>query len=360
MDVYEKLQRLLDTHISGAPKSKNFDEILRILFGEQEARVALGLKFVPRSVPEIAASAEVPQDEARRLLAAMADRAVIFSREKNGETGYALLPTVPGLFEFPLMSGEMLPVHQRLAKLWTAYHAEALSASFAATPTAVARIIPIEQSVAASNKVMPYDELSRMLDLCTTFAVAHCACRMSVGKCDAPKDVCMIFDVPARFLIERKIAKEITKSQAKEILIKAEQAGLVHTTSNSQDRLNFVCNCCPCCCTILRGLTELNNPNAFAKSRWEAFIDADACTGCGACADKRCPMGAISLEGGLARADTSRCIGCGLCASVCPAGAVSMKLREKASEPPKTLTEMGLTVAREKGVLDKFVAMMRS
>jgi hypothetical protein len=32
MDVYERLREILDTHLSGAPKSKALDEILRIPF----------------------------------------------------------------------------------------------------------------------------------------------------------------------------------------------------------------------------------------------------------------------------------------------------------------------------------------
>ena len=47
------------------------------------------------------------------------------------------------------------------------------------------------------------------------------------------------------------------------------------------------------------------------------------CLGLGDCA-KACPSGAICLDSGIARVDTSRCLGCGMCKSVCPKGIISM------------------------------------
>lgn len=47
------------------------------------------------------------------------------------------------------------------------------------------------------------------------------------------------------------------------------------------------------------------------------------CLGLGDCAAV-CPAGAICMEDGIARVDTSRCIGCGLCEQTCPKHIISM------------------------------------
>lgn len=52
---------------------------------------------------------------------------------------------------------------------------------------------------------------------------------------------------------------------------------------------------------------------AFNGDRFCTF----ACLGYGDCM-KVCPRGAISIQGGIAKVDSSKCIGCGLCAKTCP------------------------------------------
>lgn len=359
MDDYEKFKEILHQHPSGAPQSGAFDEILRILFTPEEVEAALGMVFVPRSVQEIAKIVGVSEDEVLDRCESMANKGIVFSRKKEGEAGYALLPTIPGMFEFPFMTGGGTPMHDRLGKLWMEYHDEALGNEFTGSKTPLTRVIPIERTLDFSLEVLPYEVISAMLDRATSFGLSQCACRVSVAACDKPRDVCLTFDAFATYLVDRKLAQKITREGAEAIVARAEDAGLVHTTNNSQDRLSFLCNCCTCCCTVLRGLTQLKNPNAFARSRWNAQVNSELCTGCGVCEEERCPMGAIEVVEDVARVDVERCIGCGLCTTACDTEAISMVPREYTPETPRTISEMGLTVANEKGRLDKFRELMK-
>jgi len=359
MNVYEKLRQMLDKHPAGAPQSAAFMEILETLFTPEEAAVALGMGFAMRTAERVAEESGVPLAETMERLESMADKGIVFSREHEGKRIYALLPTIPGLFEFPFMKGGGTPLHDKLGKLWEEYHREALGNEFAGSETPLARVIPLQNAVDTRTEVLPYEVVSSMLDKCETFALAQCACRVSLGKCDKPRDVCLVFGRAGRFLIERGFAKELSREETNTVIKRAEDAGLVHTTNNSRDQLNFLCNCCPCCCTILRGLTELENPRAFAVSRWKAEVDTELCSGCGVCEDERCPVGAIKVTDGLATVDDERCIGCGLCVSTCDTEAVSMVLRERPPAAPETVRDMGIQVAKEKGKLEEFIKLMK-
>lgn len=67
----------------------------------------------------------------------------------------------------------------------------------------------------------------------------------------------MQFGMGAQFVIDKNMGRQITKEEALEILNQSEEAGLVHASLNRQE-IDFICNCCPCHCMILK--TALSQP----------------------------------------------------------------------------------------------------
>lgn len=360
MDIYERLRNILDSHPSTAPKTKSIDEILRILFTPVEAAVAVNMSYKAKSVANIAKAAEISESEAKQHLESMANKGIIYSKNKEGEKLYSLLPLIPGVFEFPFMKGGGTPMHQQLGRLWEEYHQEALGASFSGNPTPLMRVVAVEKSITAQDRIHPYEEVKNFISDASYIALTKCACRVSVARCDKPKEVCLIFGEAAEFLVERGFARQISKEEGMKVLNQAEEAGLVHTSNNSADRANLICNCCPCCCTVLRGRTQLKHSHAFEPSRFEAFITDEDCTGCAICADERCPMKAIEMKDDIAFVNTQECIGCGLCVTGCPAEAIKLVERKQIPSIPATVRDMGAKVLEEKGRLDAFLKIMQS
>jgi len=359
MDAYEALRENLHKNPAGAPKSETFTEILRTLFTPDEVELAVCLTFLPQPLERVAEKAGRSVESARELCESMANKGIIFSREKEGAMGYALLPTIPGIFEFPFMSGGGTKMHEKLGVLWERYHLESQGMDFSSSPTPLMRVVAVEETVAGKNEVMPYEIVSAMMEKNHTFALAECACRVSQGEhaCDKPNDVCLIFDAMARFLIDRKHAREITREEALVVLKRSEEAGLVHTTNNSQDRLSVLCNCCACCCTILTCQTKLDAPYPFSKGRWYASVDESECMGCEVCAEERCVVKAICMEEEVAMVEPEKCIGCGLCVSTCPTDAISMVERDHVPPIPETGAQLGGQVLMEKGRLEAFLEL---
>lgn len=358
MDIYESLRERLDAHPSTAPPAESILEILKILFTPEEAAVAVTMSFKVKPVSEIALKAGLDEETAFKHLEAMADKGIIISRKKEGEAYYGLLPLIPGVFEFPFMKAELAPMHTRLGELWEEYHAEGLGAAFAGNPTPLMRVVAVDKAIPSRDRVHPYDKVKRFIEDATYIALTNCACRVSVGACDKPKEVCLIFGHAAEFLVERGFARQINREEGLKVLDRAEEAGLVHTSNNSADRPNLICNCCPCCCTVLRGKTQLQLPHAFEPSRYLAEVIADDCSGCAICADERCPVVAITMAGDLAVVDVKECIGCGLCVSSCPTGAMGLIERAEILTTPATVSEMGMKILQEKGRLEAFLKIM--
>ena len=135
------------------------------------------------------------------------------------------------------------------------------------------------------------------------------------------------------------------------MLDRAEKDGLVHSPVNTQ-RIMGLCNCCGCCCGLLRGITQLGLPaSSVVRSDFICVCDSEVCSGCGDCVD-RCQVNAIALEEDTARINSEGCIGCGLCVSTCPTGALDLVQRspdEMRTPPPNSSIEMLMRLAEEKG-----------
>jgi electron transport complex protein RnfB len=136
--------------------------------------------------------------------------------------------------------------------------------------------------------------------------------------------------------VERpKRPNDITKEQALSLLDETERLGLVHTVSNVIKEVYYVCNCCGCCCAILRGITDWGIRESVARANYFAAVDTDTCNSCGVCID-RCQVKAIVEQDDTVVVQLDKCIGCGLCVTGCPVHAAELVRRPDAElvDPP--------------------------
>ena len=122
----------------------------------------------------------------------------------------------------------------------------------------------------------------------------------------------------------------------------------MHSVSNSQQDVTYICNCCTCSCGILRGLSELGIADAVARSAFVMRVSEEDCVGCDLCRD-RCQFHALSLDG-VVHIDGLRCVGCGVCALACPEDALVLARREEAEGPPLDMGEWRHRRAAARGI----------
>lgn len=324
-EVYEKLRERLDMFPQGFPKTNSGVEleILEKLFTAGEAEIATSLKPYPEPVSAIAERINKDAQELGQTLYDMSKRGLILRFKESEEMAYYFLaPWMVGIWEFQVNN-----LNQENIKLYEKFFEEGIVPLNKEKKVGGFRVIPVEQEIQDSIEIQPYEKVSEILNSQTKFAVAECICRkeatMMGEGCGKLIESCMVFGLAADYYIENGHGREISKDEAKEIILKAEEEGLVHHSSNHADGKIIICNCCGDCCKALASITKYDNPGLIAKSNYYAEVDTDTCEGCETCVD-RCQVDAIEMKEEIAVITYNKCIGCGLCASTCPTGSIAM------------------------------------
>ena len=349
-ELYDRLSDIFNLIGYGSRRSPELEALLKSLFTREEATLAVNLSpMAPEPPGKLAERLNLDADHVARMLDEMADKGLIYSSTRDGEKWYKLLQLVPGIFELQFMKGEVSERAKELARRFDAYFHASVPEKDAKSPFEddsaihMARVIPIEKTLTATTNVFPFEVASKYVAENSPITVSICYCRhekrLLDKGCKYPDEVCLQLGPFAEFVKERGFGREISKEEALEILKKSADAGLIHTSSNTQERIDFICNCCTCCCGILQGVYRFGDPVRSVSSNFEAVVDADTCTGCEECVDK-CQMDAVTIEENIAKIKLDRCIGCGVCVYHCPTEALTLASRADFVEPPKSFREL--------------------
>ena len=353
--IYQRLAHHLDELPGGFPASDSGIElrILRRLFTEDEAALAVHLTVLPERPHVVALRAGLPLAEVEPRLAEMARKGLCAGLEWGSakKMHYVALQYVIGIWELQVASLTPGLVADMKAYMPTLVNSQ----NWGKMPQL--RTIPVGSSVEALPEVMPYEQAEDIVRHHSRIVVAPCICRKEKAldgePCSHPEETCLVFGMAADLYTRNKLGRAIDQQEALEILQRAEESGLVLQPGNSRKPMNICC-CCGCCCGVLRNFKSFPNPSELVAAAFRAHLDEDACIGCGKCV-QRCQMDAIQVTGEgrhkKAHLQEQRCIGCGLCVSTCPTGALSMERREKAPVPPANSIIRDYKMARARGKL---------
>ncbi|BEQ12958.1 4Fe-4S binding protein [Desulfoferula mesophila] len=351
-DVYQALAQHLDRSPLGAPQGPELMAILRELFSEPEAAVAAALPFRPVRLSKLAQTLERPAEEIAPLLGALASRGLAYHRATKAGDYYSLLPLAPGMAEAQFWAMAPGEGKVRMARLFEDYYETGVGKAFAEASTPYSRVIPVGKAITNRQEILPYEKAEDLIRQHEHLALIDCYCRSQaklLGQgCDAPLDVCMIFGSFAEFAVNQGWAQPMDEAGMLDALERAEKAGLVHVVDNVAENVNFLCNCCGCCCMFLQTITRMNQLGAVSQAAYLAQVDPELCTACEQCADT-CQVAAIRVDDDCAAVEPELCLGCGQCATVCPSEAITM-MRREARPMPAHHGELQAKLAAARGV----------
>jgi electron transport complex protein RnfB len=324
-EQYRLLAERLDALPNGFPPTPDGAELrlLAKIFTPEEAALAASLRLTLETPAEIAVRTGRDPATLPVQLKGMARRGLIKAGRAAGGLGYGLLPFVVGIYE---MQGDTIDAE--LARLFEDYYRQAFGAVLAIQPQ-VHRVIPVQKTVRFDMEVRPYESAAEIVAACQSWGVVDCICRKQkalIGEpCGHPIDNCMTLSMRAGAFDGNATVRALTQEEALATLRRAAEAGLVHSVSNSQEGIWYICNCCTCSCGILRGLADLGMANVIARSAFVSQVDEALCAGCGLCVE-RCQFDALVLDA-VAEVDRARCVGCGVCVTACPEDALVLVRR---------------------------------
>jgi len=369
---YSNLADRLNRYPQGAPPSQLLYGILAILFSEKEAGLVAQLPIKPFNAHKASQIWKLNLTETRKVLEELASRAILVDLEQNGESIYILPPPMAGFFEFSLMRTRGDIDQKVLSELFYQYmnvEEDFIRELMARGDTQLGRTFIHEPILSNEDAlhVLDYERASEVIKTATHIGVGTCYCRHKmyhIGKaCDAPMEICMTLNSSAASLTKHGHARQIDSAEGLDLLQQAYDHNLVQFGENVRQDVNFICNCCGCCCEAMIAARRFTILNPVHTTNFIPEIDQQNCTGCSQCVNV-CPVEAIALSSAndpkkptrkQATLIEDRCLGCGLCVRNCPEKVIKLKSRPERVLTPLNGVHRAVVMAIERGKLQNLI-----
>jgi len=369
---YARLVDRLNRFPQGAPPGKTLNKILCLLFSEREAELVADLPIKPFRASDAARVWKQPEHEARATLDRLAGRGILLDIDDNGQSAYVLPPPMAGFFEFSMMRVRKDVDQKVLAELFHQYltvEEDFIKSLFTRGETQLGRVFVHEPAIPSelAVEVLDYERASEVIRTAIDRAVSLCYCRHKMthlGRaCAAPLDICMTFNNTAASLIRHGIARSVDAREGLDMLQAAGDQNLVQFGENARSRVNFICNCCGCCCEAMLAARRFGFLNPVHTTNFLPKLDTRNCNGCGKCVDA-CPVEALSLVSAndparrrqkTARLDERVCLGCGICVKTCDKQSIRLTTRPQRVITPLDSSHRTIVMAIERGTLHHLI-----
>ncbi len=369
---YSSLVERLNRFPQGAPPSQALYRILSILFSEKEAEQVAQLPIKPFTQEKASQIWKLSRQESQKILDELAGRAILVDMEVNGRQFYVLPPPMAGFFEFSLMRTRGDIDQKVLSELFYQYmnvEEDFIRELFTEGDTQLGRTFIHEPILSSDDAlhVLDYERASEVIKTASHIAIGTCYCRHKMlhldKACAAPLDICMTFNTSAASLIKHGHARRVEISECLDLLNQAYEHNLVQFGENVREEVNFICNCCGCCCEAMIAARRFAIMNPVHTTNFIPEISQENCTSCGKCVDI-CPVEALAMTSAndphqpKRRQVTlieQRCLGCGLCVRNCPSQGIAMKQREERVLTPLNGIHKALVMALERGKLQDLI-----
>ena len=369
---YQKLTERINLFPQGAVATDLLYNILKILFSEREAGLVSLLPIKPFNAKKASVIWKIKEMEASKILNDLADRGILLDTENSGDILYSMPPPMAGFFEFSLMRYRNDIDQKTLSELFYQYmnvEEGFIKDLFTNGETQLGRVFVNEEVLSGENAlhVLDYERASEVIKTASSIGIGVCYCRHKMehigNNCTAPMEICMTFNGSADSLTRHGIAKKIEVSEGIDLLQKARDFNLVQFGENVQENVNFICNCCGCCCEALIAARKFGFLNPVHTTNFIPSVIEENCNGCGKCVSL-CPVEAMTLVSSnepdkplkkKAKLNQEICLGCSVCLKGCEKKAIRLSSRKERVITPVNSVHRVVLMAIERGKLQNLI-----
>lgn len=298
----------------------------------------------PEPPEEIASGLGMGVEAVLKELDDLFQRGIVNTRDIVGRQGYRFWGSAGLLWTYTLAEAELKGSRADMVGVWDEFVREEwypkLAQEYSKHPQPFDRVVPALQAVKGNPDLLPCEDLEEMMRAQELIATHPCACRLQAHACDTPLDTCFLFGWAAEYSLSRGMAQRLTPQEAVEVMDRAAAHNQVHIWMNSSFmQARYMCNCCNCCCVMIRPALDYGVPlqKRISPSRFRAELaGAERCL---TCQEKPC-LGACQFEamgrspvlpgkggdGEVVAVDPEKCWGCGFCVLKCPYDSLSLRL----------------------------------
>lgn len=353
--VYQKFIDWLGKTWWGLTPSEQLMPLMKARYTIEEAAFLIGVPHSATTLEDLAQLKGMDASELEPQLKKMCRQGLMYEIKRGSSVRYRLNDSYFVFFRSTFWPGTDDQTSKDTAPLANKYYHDGFYEQYATIHAKGLRALPIHATIDDTRKILPYEDVVKVLDKVEYFTVSACPCRQRQkldddgNRCDKLLSVCLHFDELGHYIVDNGMGREITREETEKILKASADAGLVHGISNWQEKPDTICNCCNCCCLWMEAYHKLGHHKSLDASNYTVQVKAETCMACGLCV-KRCPMDAVQLMfsskasnkfNKAAVVSKEACIGCGVCVHKCPTDSLTLVQKEAVSDSPKNVRDYG-------------------
>jgi hypothetical protein len=220
-EIYRRFIEWMKKSWYGLPEAEEMIPLIKTRYTPEEASLLTGLPYSPTELEALAKLKGMNPSELAPRLDDLASKGVVFRSASGGKVGYSLNDSFFVLLRSSFWQEYPDQTRKAMAPLANRYFYRGFFDPYAGVQARGLRAIPVKETIADTREILPYEDVSKVLDAQDYICVTACSCRNRKNldpdspHCKHPTETCLHFGRLARYIVEQGLGREIYREEAK-------------------------------------------------------------------------------------------------------------------------------------------------